>query len=75
MLPVWLLSPMVIVPVDVVEIRASSALVRLMPATALLLVPPMIIGRDSTDDWTVTAAVAGRAACELAHRGAVVLAT
>ena len=55
MLPVWLRSPTVIVPVDDVKRRANSVLVRLMPATGLLFVPPISMGRDSTDDWMVTA--------------------
>ena len=40
MLPVWLLSPMVTVPVEVVRICANSALVRLTPLGARL-VPPI----------------------------------
>ena len=50
MLPVCWPSPIVTVPVEVVKIWASSAVVRLMPATGVLFVPPICIGRDSTDD-------------------------
>ena len=50
MLPVCRLSPKVIVPVAVVVICVSSALIRSMLATGLLFVPPISIGRDSTDD-------------------------
>ena len=53
MLPVWLLSPKVIVPLEVVTMRASSASVRLMPVTAVL-VPPMLMGRVDSDERTVT---------------------
>ena len=59
MLPVWTPSPMVTVPVDVVWICASSALVRLIPATGALFVPPINMGRDSTDEWIVTPPAVG----------------
>ncbi len=62
MFPVWFRSPMVIVPVEVVKMRPSSAEVRLMPAPELLLLPPINIGRDSTEDWMVTELVATGAA-------------
>ena len=46
MLPVCWLSPIVTTPEEVVNIRASSLSVRLMPVTALSA-PPSEIGRDS----------------------------
>lgn len=57
MLPVWFGSPMVIVPVEAVKMRPSSVEVRLMPATGLLLLPPISMGRDSAEDWMVTEVV------------------
>ena len=54
MLPVWLLSPKVIEPLEAVKMRANSADVRLMPATAALLVPPMLMGRDGSEERMVT---------------------
>ena len=53
MLPVWEESPIVTVPVAVVWIWASSASVRLIPATALS-VPPRLIGRAGSDERIVT---------------------
>ena len=58
MLPVWLLSPMVTVPLAVVWIWASSASVRLMPATALF-VPPRLIGRRGSDERMTTPPAVG----------------
>ena len=58
MLPVWLLSPMVSVPLAVVWIWASSASVRLMPATALS-VPPRLIGRLGSDERMTTPPAVG----------------
>ena len=59
MLPVCWPSPKVTLPVLVVVICASSAVVRLMPATGELFVPPINIGRDSTEERIVTPPATG----------------
>ena len=53
MLPVWLLSPKVTVPLASVVIRVNSVSVRLTPTTALLA-PPILMGRVLWEVRTTT---------------------
>ena len=57
MSPVCVLSPKVIVPLDVVSICANSVLVRLMPG--LVKSPPTLIGNEGSDVRITTPPAAG----------------